>query len=144
MQRPEQLFEMVGAGVEVVRIGAGIDRMGNIAGEGGDQFGVRQPHRTCGLWRSPARHQLAKEIPTAWAMGHSVARVRAGGEFTACHRPVALHASRLICCQYIKYFDDQNRSASWAPTKTHPRSPISNACIGELFAHGGPLAQASE
>jgi|ERR1700730_1538856 hypothetical protein len=77
-------------------------------------------------------------------MGRSVAWVRAGGEFAACHRPAIIPRALRIYCQYTKSDNGQQSSPSWPPTETHPRSPISNAGIRELFADGRRLAPGPE
>src|SRR5207253_67566 len=70
VQRREYLFEMIGAAVEVVRTDLWIDRVGSIAGEGGNEFSVCQPHRICGLRRPSARHQLANCRSNALSLSH--------------------------------------------------------------------------
>jgi hypothetical protein len=72
VQRREQLFQMVGAAIEVVRTDLGIDWAGNIAGEGRDEFGVRQPNRICGLRGPSARHQLANSRSNTVSLGHGL------------------------------------------------------------------------
>jgi hypothetical protein len=70
VQRREDFFEMVSAPVEVIRIGAGIDSVGDIPGEGSDTFRVCLSHRRCGLRRPSARHQLANCRSNALSLSH--------------------------------------------------------------------------
>src|SRR5262249_16021348 len=70
VQRGEHLFQMVGAAVEILRIDVGIDRVRHISSEGCDEFGVRQPHWTCGLRRPATRHQLADCCSNALSLSH--------------------------------------------------------------------------
>src|SRR5262249_2689460 len=72
VQRREHPFQMVGAGVEVLRIDVGIDRLRHIPGEGRDEFDVRQPHRTCGLRRPSTRHPLADCCSNTLSPGHGL------------------------------------------------------------------------
>src|SRR5207245_1147082 len=72
VQRREHLFQMVSAAVEILRIDVGIDRVRHIPGEGGDEFGVCRPQRTCGLRRPSTRHQLADCCSNALSLGHGL------------------------------------------------------------------------
>src|SRR5271165_5648256 len=86
VQRRENTLQMVGPPFKVLPFGA--ERRRRVASYGSDKLGVRGPW-TCGLRRLSARHQLANCRNNALSLRHgiSVAWVRAGGKFTASHRP---------------------------------------------------------
>src|SRR6516225_9405304 len=63
---------MIGTAIEVVRVDLSVNRVGNIAGEGSDEFSVRQPNRACGLRRPSARHELANGRSNTSSLGHGL------------------------------------------------------------------------
>src|SRR5436309_2709595 len=76
-------IKVLGPVVQVERIDLKADRTRRVARQSGDQFGMRCLYRASGLWRQPARHQLADCRNNALSLGHgitSLAWVRAGGE----------------------------------------------------------------
>src|SRR5437764_7856328 len=70
MQRREHLFQMIGAVLEILRIDIDINGVRRIPGNGCDEFGMRQPHRTCGLLRPSTRHQLANCCSNTLGLSH--------------------------------------------------------------------------
>jgi hypothetical protein len=74
VQCPKHLFEMIGSPVEVVGVRACVDRPGDIPSEGGNTFSMGLPHRTCGLRRPSARHQLANGRSSTLSLSHGSLR----------------------------------------------------------------------
>src|SRR5271166_1070367 len=72
VQRREYVLQVVGATLEGLPIGPGMDRARDIAREGGDEFDVRRLHRTCVLGRPSARHQLANGRSNTVSLGHGL------------------------------------------------------------------------
>src|SRR5437660_9698039 len=129
VQRREHLFQMVGAAVEILRIDVSIDRVRHIPGESCDQFDVRQSHWTCGLRPPSPRHQLADCCSNARSLSHGLPPWLGLGPVASSLLAIGLHDNLSSDVLIVNTKNGQQPSPSWAPTETHPRSPISDAGI---------------
>src|SRR5207248_11332562 len=70
VQRRKDLLQMVGAVVEILRIGVCVDRVRYVLRKSCDKFNVRDPHWTCATRPPSTRHQLADCCTNSLSLSH--------------------------------------------------------------------------